>query len=420
MKTVFYNRPAGGRRTKPYSSGAGATQRTPVGDADYTIKSWDRVVALTTNLTADRTWTLPPAASIPPGYQVTLMDLTGALGILAGILLSVSGSDTINGTIGAIELSRRDYFIAVAISDGVSKWSVDNTVGGTFHDPNITFDSNVSIGGDTTLGGSLTMAGAATIGSLSVTGDILAANLRDSTTTFYDNGDPTKKLAFQCSGIATATTRLATWPDENGTVVLAAATQTLTNKTVFDNSFMIVDNADVTRVAQFNCNGITTGNTRVYIMPDANTTLVGIGTTDTLTNKTLTSPTINGGTVAAGTLSHSSASAPLGYATGAGGTVTQASTINTAVTLDKPCGRITMQGTIPAATTAVFTVTNSTVANDDTISLSLSNNPGVDITAIAVNVAAGSFVIRIRNLDAASATSVTPVLNFAVVKVAVS
>jgi hypothetical protein len=39
------------------------------------------------------------------------------------------------------------------------------------------------------------------------------AVLRDSTTTFVDDVDATKALAFQCSGITTATTRTVTWPD---------------------------------------------------------------------------------------------------------------------------------------------------------------------------------------------------------------
>jgi hypothetical protein len=40
----------------------------------------------------------------------------------------------------------------------------------------------------------------------------------DNTFRVSDNGDATKKLAFECTGITTATTRTMTVPDENGTI----------------------------------------------------------------------------------------------------------------------------------------------------------------------------------------------------------
>lgn len=81
--------------------------------------------------------------------------------------------------------------------------------------------------------------------------------------------------------------------------------QNFTNKTLDvtnvltlrDDRFTLQDSGDVTRQATFQLSGITAGNTRVMTLPDASTTLVGTGTTQTLTNKTLTSPTISGGTI---------------------------------------------------------------------------------------------------------------------------
>ena len=57
-------------------------------------------------------------------------------------------------------------------------------------------------------------------------------HLVDSTTTFVDDSDTTKKLKLQLSGITTATTRTITVPDASTTLVGTNATQTLTNKTI--------------------------------------------------------------------------------------------------------------------------------------------------------------------------------------------
>jgi hypothetical protein len=67
----------------------------------------------------------------------------------------------------------------------------------------------------------------------------------------------------------------------------------VTSLNATDAGLAIVDNADNTKIAQFQCSGITTGTTRTFTLPDADTTLVGTDTTQTLSNKTLTSPQIN-------------------------------------------------------------------------------------------------------------------------------
>lgn len=54
----------------------------------------------------------------------------------------------------------------------------------------------------------------------------------DNVFRLFDESDATKELAFQLSGLTTATTRTMTVPDADGTLTLIAATQTLTNKTV--------------------------------------------------------------------------------------------------------------------------------------------------------------------------------------------
>ena len=126
-------------------------------------------------------------------------------------------------------------------------------------------------------------------------------SLQDATTFVIDDVDTTKRLRFECSNITTATTRILTIPDNSGIIALLsdianqvtlAGTQTLTNKSLVDASTYIIDDIDATKRFQFECSGITTATTRTLTIPDANTTIVGTNTTQTLTNKTLTAPVI--------------------------------------------------------------------------------------------------------------------------------
>ena len=103
----------------------------------------------------------------------------------------------------------------------------------------------------------------------------------------------------------------------------------------------------------------------------------------------------------------------VGYATGAGGTVTQATSRTTGVTLNKTTGAVTLFSAAGSATAATFTVTNSTVAATDVIILN--QKSGTDLYDLMVTaVAAGSFNVTFRTTG--GTTTETPVFNFAVMK----
>lgn len=111
--------------------------------------------------------------------------------------------------------------------------------------------------------------------------------------------------------------------------------------------------------------------------------------------------------------------AGLGYGTGAGGTVTQATSKGTAVTLNKPCGQITMHNAaLAAGASATFQVNNSLIADTDTVCVNMrSSFSSYRVEAGAIST--GSFYVRVTNITAGS-LSEAPAINFAVIKGATS
>lgn len=103
----------------------------------------------------------------------------------------------------------------------------------------------------------------------------------------------------------------------------------------------------------------------------------------------------------------------LGYGTGAGGAVTQATSRTTGVTINKVCGAITLVSAAGTTTWQTFTVTNSAVDANDVVVVC--QQSGTDLNEIHVtNVAAGSFKISFRTTG--GTTTEQPVFNFAIIK----
>lgn len=107
----------------------------------------------------------------------------------------------------------------------------------------------------------------------------------------------------------------------------------------------------------------------------------------------------------------------VGYATGSGGTVTQATSKSTGVTLNKTNGTITMNAASLAATTSVsFVLTNSTIAATDVVNVAIKS--GATLASYFTQVdatAAGSCTITLRNYTGGSLAEAV-VLSFAVLK----
>ena len=128
--------------------------------------------------------------------------------------------------------------------------------------------------------------------------------------------------------------------------------------------------------------------------------------------------TASAAVTAASSVLSTSATAGIGYATGAGGAVTQATSRTTGVTLNTITGAITTNtASLAAAAAATFTVTNSAVAVTDVIHMSIrSGATTVFTTARVTAVAAGSFDITIQNTHASTAETGAIIVNFVVIK----
>ena len=148
-------------------------------------------------------------------------------------------------------------------------------------------------------------------------------------------------------------------------------------------------------------------------------TLDAKGTGTITLNGTATGNIILGAdTTGAVGITSTSATAWVGYATGAGWAVTQATNRSTWVTLSKVAGQITTDTTSLAAwAAATFTVTNTTVAATDVVVCSIASAATTNQTNVRVTaVAAGSFDITVENNHASTAETGAIVINFAVIK----
>ena len=111
-------------------------------------------------------------------------------------------------------------------------------------------------------------------------------------------------------------------------------------------------------------------------------------------------------------------SAGVGYATGAGGTVTQATSRTTPVTINKVCGNIVLFTAAGVATYTSFVVNNTTVGINDTIIVTTvggSNNYFAYANKI---VDATSF--QIHFVSTSGTASDTPTINFTIIKSVIS
>jgi hypothetical protein len=224
----------------------------------------------------------------------------------------------------------------------------------------------------------------------------------------------------------------------DGTTVLITTTQEITSLTIALNgatalyggvSFLGAGTATAIRFYQptnswyqINADAVYGANVQAFLAVPSSSNLRAAMTDETGTGSlvfantpTLVTPNIDAATgtslTATGAIV-STGTAGVGYATGAGGTVTQGSSRTAGVTINKRCGAITMFSAAGSATAATFTVTNSTVGANDVIILNQASGTNLyDLLVTAVT--AGSF--NITFLTTGGTATDAPVINFAVI-----
>lgn len=124
--------------------------------------------------------------------------------------------------------------------------------------------------------GAVTFTGSIVATSATVTGMTVA----DDQFTIADEGDVTKKIAFQASGITTGTTRTLTVPDASGTLALLGA-QTFTGAQTFSAAASFTSTVDLSSATTtFAANSVALGNVATIAQSTILGRAAGAGTGD--------------------------------------------------------------------------------------------------------------------------------------------
>lgn len=152
-----------------------------------------------------------------------------------------------------------------------------------------------------------------------------------------------------------------------------------------------------------------------FVLGANNTVVFYINPSGGLGLKTATDPGA-GSFLANASIKSQGATAGIGYATGAGGTVAQATSKATGVTLSTASGQITMNNAALAAATIVsFVLTNTAIAATDVLVLNHISGGTVGSYTLNAQCAAGSATINVRN-NTAGSLSEAIVIQFALIK----
>jgi len=156
-----------------------------------------------------------------------------------------------------------------------------------------------------------------------------------------------------------------------------------------------------------------------FVTPALGTVASGVISACTSTSMVLTTPVLGAASGTSLTTTGNqviSSTGKHGYTTGSGGTVTQATSKATAVTLSKSTGQITMNNAaLNLDVTVSFTLTNTVIEAGDILILNHISGGTAGSYLLNAQSAAGSASINVRNITAGSLSEAI-VIAFAVIK----
>jgi hypothetical protein len=376
-------------------------QITPTGNVSIAFSNWPASgtvgsIRIAFNITNPAfTVTFPPAVN------------TGLIGI-QGISPGTAGeSNTINfGRVGqfAFEFATNDGGQNIWIFDQSRPIDVftdrvritSETVSNSTTTGALTVSGGVGIAGNLYVGGAI--VGDIQVTGVSVTGNVVGGNLN------------TSGQVVATGNITGGNVR------SNG---ILSSVGNITGGNVNTGQLSLTGNVISVLNVTGNVNG---GNLRTTGIVSAAGNITG-GNITTAGRLSTSGTVINANITTAGTIRSSSSSAGVGYAAGAGGTVTQLTSKATGVTLNTVSGEITTDdGTLNGDTTVSFVLTNSAIANTDV--MIINHVGGGTVGRYTFNAACnnGNATITIRNVTSGGGSNegAALVLRFAVIKGAVT
>ena len=190
--------------------------------------------------------------------SLTAPTLTGSSTSAGSIIFK---EDTDNGTNSATLVgpaSTADVTITLPAETGTVLTTASSIANSNLANSTITIgSSSVALGSSQT-----TFTGLASITSSAVV-------TNDSGFRVRNTSDNTKIVALDCSGITGSTTRTLTIPDQDGTIALVGGGST----EFADDAFRVTDNGDSSKKLAFECSGITGSTTRTMTVPDSDGTI---------------------------------------------------------------------------------------------------------------------------------------------------
>lgn len=239
-------------------------------------------------------------------------------------------------------------------------------------------------------------------------GGVINFNAGDVTITHSANG---LAIVGASSGV---TIDSAVLPASNDGAALGSSSASWSDLFLASGGVINFNNGDVTLTHGADTLTLAGGN---LVLTAGNITLTSGNIVLTSGNLTVSSGNISvtGNVSASGTIQSSGGA--IGYTTGAGGTVTQATNKATGVTINELSGQITTNNaSLAAATEVSFVVTNSTVAATDVVVASIASGGTLGAYSTQVSAtSAGSFTITLSNLTGGSLGEAL-VINYVVIK----